>query len=112
MRGDMVDSTRLSESRARWDNSRPRALLRDIFAIATQHPQTLISFDEIRERLCAREQLDRGVRVIPVGDIVGSVNKVHDFTREFLPRNERTRERWLNVDHALNQLETLPPIEV
>ncbi|OGO42703.1 MAG: hypothetical protein A2Z04_01275, partial [Chloroflexi bacterium RBG_16_57_9] len=45
-------------------------------------------------------------------NIVGSVGRYRDFTREFLPRAGANRERWKWLDQAVNRLEDLPPIQV
>ncbi|PJF21097.1 MAG: hypothetical protein CUN56_12830 [Phototrophicales bacterium] len=75
-------------------------------------PVELLSFDEIRERLRLREESYRGLQDIPLDKIVGSVGRYREFTRDFLPKNEKMKERWSRVYAQATSMEGLPPIEV
>lgn len=91
-----------------------RAFIRDILAILTRRESTssLLSFEEIRSHLRTLEERPRGTQLIPIDQIVGSVGRYRDFTREFLPRQGVDRERWKWLDVAINRLQDIPPIEV
>ena len=41
-----------------------------------------------------------GIRVIPVDQIVGSVDRVRDFDPQFRPRSGRSRQRWERIAEA------------
>ena len=56
--------------------------------------------------------IPRGTQIIPLDSVVGSVERYHDFTGEFLPRNEELRARWQRLDQATRRMETIPPIDV
>ncbi len=72
----------------------------------------LLNFDEIRSRLHLHEEHYEGVRDVPLENIVGSVGRYKDFTRSFLPKNSKLRERWSRVYALANSLEGPPPIEL
>jgi hypothetical protein len=91
---------------------RQKAFFQDVIALLTRHSNDLLAFDQVRESLHARQQVDRGTRMIELDKIVGSVGRYRDFTRQFMPRPHVQRERWGRLDRALNAMETIPPIEV
>lgn len=70
-----------------------------------------LPFDEIRAELRAQNPLYEGIRQIPLGDIIGSVGRYNDFTREFLPLTESMQERWVSL-HMLSGAQGWPPIEL
>jgi hypothetical protein len=74
--------------------------------------ETLLSFDQVQELLRDRQEVYRGTHTIPIANIVGSVGRYRDFTRAFLPLGGADRERWKQLDVALNELRNVPPIEV
>ena len=53
-----------------------------------------------------------GVRTVPLANIVGSLGRSGDFDRTFMPQNDRTRTRWINIDRAVHQDIPLPPVEL
>jgi hypothetical protein len=52
------------------------------------------------------------MRTVPIERIVGSVGRYRDFDRVFLPRQDRTKQRWQNVDRAHHEGVDLPAIEL
>lgn len=72
----------------------------------------LLSYDEVRKKIRARETNRRELKEIPLDAIVGSVGRYKDFTRQFLPRIEGDEQRWAKVKTLSEGLEGLPPIEV
>ena len=52
------------------------------------------------------------MQVIPLDQIVGSVDKVRDFDPQFRPRTGRSRQRWERIDEAARRGESFPPIDV
>jgi len=71
----------------------------------------LLSYDEVREKIHARETNQRELKNIPLDAIVGSVGRYADFTRSFFPRQEKDKERWARVRAQAEKSEGLPPIE-
>lgn len=89
-----------------------RAFLRKMLNLITRKENALLPFDAVRERLPMRGQHYLGIRQVPIGQIVGSMGRYHDFDRAFLPLQKRTRERWINIDTAHYQQVELPPVEL
>jgi hypothetical protein len=98
----------------KFGDVRLRAFIKDMLALLTRRraAASLLSYEDIRSQLKAVEERERGTQLIPVDQIVGSVGRYRDFTREFLPRQGANRERWKRLDVAVNRLQDLPPIEV
>lgn len=105
-------TTNLSRSIHRFDRARRRALFEDILAIVSGRSTDLLPFEEVRKRLKGRQGIPRGLKLIPIDQIVGSVGRYRDFSRAFLPRKTADMPRWARLDNALNRLEHIPPIEV
>lgn len=71
----------------------------------------LLSLDEVTKRLGAFEQSYVGIRPIPVAAIVGTVSRVEDFDRDFLPKRSKIQERWRQVEQSFPDSD-FPPISV
>jgi len=78
----------------------------------TRQSTTLVPFDAVRSRLRHAQTIARGVQIIPVDAIVGSVERYRDFTNEFLPLNEELEARWERLNEATMRLANIPPIDV
>jgi|DewCreStandDraft_1066081.scaffolds.fasta_scaffold01677_15 hypothetical protein len=98
----------------KFNDAQLRAFIQDILATLTRRKSasSLLSYEEIRSHLKTLEERPRGTQLIPIDQIVGSVGRYRDFTREFLPRRGANRERWKQLDVAINRLQDIPPIEV
>ena len=99
-------------SRVRADFSRARfkAFLNRVRGMIGGQPATLLSYDEVKEKLHIGGPIYRGVHTVEVGKIAGSLNRYHQFDRAFLPLEDQTANRWQNVDRAFYQDISLPPI--
>ena len=94
---------RRARSRAGWNTLR-RWLRR--------RPVALLSLKDVRTRLQVQGQRDLGLQVVPLDRIVGSEGRATDFDRDFLPRSDRLRERWLRIGRARYRAEHLPPVQL
>src|SRR5215207_4510949 len=99
---------------ADFTRARRRARLRALVArIRREHTSNrLLSFDDVRRELVANNRLQRGMRVVEVEAIVGSVGRWRDFDRSFLPARASGGERWKRIDRAFQRGEYLPPVEL
>lgn len=97
---------------SRFEEARRQALFEDLISLLTHRDRYPLAYEEIRRELRDYSEIDRGIQMIPLHKIVGSVGRYRDFTRTFLPRRSQVRERWKRLDAALNRLEIWPPIEV
>ena len=99
-------------SRVRSDFSRARfkAFLNGVWATLSGQPNRLLSYDEIKEKLHIGGPIYRGVQTERVEQIAGSLNRYHQFDREFLPTQDDTSSRWMSVNRAFYQDVSLPPV--
>jgi hypothetical protein len=71
-----------------------------------------LSFQEVVDALGLVGEVALGIRVIPVDQIVGSVDRVREFDPKFRPRSGLSRRRFERIDEAARRGEPLPPIDV
>lgn len=56
-------------------------------------------FEEVRGKLRLDSHTYRGLKEVPLDQIVGSVARYHDFSRAFRPCHESQRQRWQSAMH-------------
>lgn len=94
-----------------FKRARSRAALQQALSRLGGKRNELLRFDQVRKMLGEVSQFPRGLQVIPLDAIVGSVGRYEDFTRKFMPRQESQGGRWASVRMAFESI-GLPPIEV
>jgi len=72
----------------------------------------MLSLEEVRSRIRPRGQRWLGFQSIPLQRIIGSEGRYADFDRAFLPRSDKLRHRWTNIDRAIEHSVELPPVEL
>lgn len=93
-----------------------RQLARDLFSgvlsVARRQPALLIPFDWVKEQIGLKGRWYRGVQVVGIDRIVGSLNRYRDFDRAFLPRRAtlERNERIGRLRAALERGEEFPPV--
>ena len=99
---------------ADFTRARRRARLRAVVArIRREHTSNrLLSFDDVRRELVANNRLQRGMRVVEVEEIVGSVGRWDEFDRSFLPARASVGHKWKRIDRAFHCTEDLPPVKL
>src|SRR5512140_3377883 len=107
---DSRNDNLLSRARADFSHARFKAFMNNVWAVLARQPNTLLSFDAIKEKLRVGGPIYGGVKTVPVEQIVGSLNRYQDFDRVFLPTQSETAERWQRVDQAFYQDISLPPV--
>lgn len=90
--------------------ARSRNFLREIWTLLANQRNSLLSYDEVKEKLKLGGPICRGVRTVEIARIVGSVNRYRDFDRAFLPAHNRTADRWQRIDRAFYEDVGLPPV--
>jgi hypothetical protein len=90
--------------------ARTRAFFNELLSLFSGTSNTLLPYDEVKEKLHIGGPIYRGVRTVEVGKIVGSVNRYRDFDRTFLPARNRLVTRWTQVDRAFYKDIGLPPV--
>lgn len=91
--------------------ARRKAAVEQVLANLKGESIALLSFGEVSEELKATAVDELGMQEIPLDAIVGSVGRVQDFTRSFLPKSDDDRERWLGVQAHVRR-HGLEPIKV
>ncbi len=100
-----------SQARADFTRARRKAFFKQIFGIISgQRAPTLLSYDEVKEKLHIGGPIYRGIKTIRVDQIAGSLNRYQEFDRAFLPRDDQLSNRWQRVNRAFYQDINLPPV--
>jgi hypothetical protein len=99
-----------SRVRADYERARFKAFLNRVWSTISGQPTQLLSYDDVKEKLRIGGPIYRGVKTIRVDQIIGSLNRYHEFDRAFLPTQNETSSRWQSVDRAFYQDVNLPPI--
>ena len=60
----------------------------------------ILPFEEVVDALGRTGQVDRGLQVVPLDAIVGTVDRAVDFDRGFRPTSARLRSRWERIAAA------------
>lgn len=87
-----------------------KALFNEIQHFLNPEEATLISFSDIKKMLRPKNEIYKGMQVIPVEKIVGSEGRYHDFDNRFFPKSMHLKTRWEHIDMAHIQDINLPPI--
>ncbi len=96
--------------RSDFGRARRKAFLNRVRSIVSGRPTTLLSYDDVKSALHIGGPIYRGVQTVRVDQIVGSLNRYHQFDRAFLPVEDRIGTRWQSVDRAFYQEISLPPV--
>jgi len=96
-----------------FHRQRQLAALESLLSRLTGKSNELLSFGDVARRLHISGGSDLGLQDIPLDAIVGSVGRYEDFTRRFLPRQNRDLTRWARVKGLVaSNPHGLPPIDV
>lgn len=100
------------DSRVRSDFSRVRfkSFINQVFSVLSGQRNNLLSYDDIKEKLRIGGPIYRGVKTVRTNQIVGSLNRYHEFDRAFLPKEDQLANRWQKVDRAFYEDIHLPPV--
>jgi hypothetical protein len=99
-----------AQVRADFARARFKAFLNRLRNILARQPGTLLSYDEVKEKLRIGGPIYRGIRTVELEKIVGSLNRYQQFDRAFLPLKDHVAGRWQNIDRAFYQDIDLPPV--
>lgn len=80
----------------------------------TRHPEEdkVKSFREIQQQEQAYDNRKVGIRTIPLGKIVGSVGRYHDFDSRFHLKVNLPAERFLHIREAMQRGKQMPPVQL
>ena len=110
-------STGFPGSDAQNDFSRARRaqLLAEIGRRLRREPDDvglILPYEEVVEALGRTGQHDLGLQVVPVEQIVGTVDRAVEFDRGFRPTSPRLRTRWERIAAAQRRGESMPPVSL
>lgn len=100
----------VEQARSDFQRARFKAFLNRAWGAISGQRTTLLSYDEIKEKLHIGGPLYRGVKTVRVDQIAGSLNRYHEFDRVFLPASDTLAERWQRVNRAFYEEVSLPPV--
>lgn len=83
-----------------------------VLNLLSPEKQQLLSLYDIKSLVKPKNESYKGMKVVPIKDIVGSEGRYRDFNKAFLPRKEHLRNRWVSVDKAHITDIILPPIKL
>ncbi len=101
-----------SQAEDDYGRVRRRAWFRDMLSTLAGRPNQLLSYDAVRQSLKLGGPIYRGVKTVPVSQIVGSVDRYRDFDDVFLPKQDNTANRWKSVARAFYNEIDLPPVRL
>jgi hypothetical protein len=110
-------STGMSGVDAQHDflRARRRATISKLIARLRGEPDdvgVVLPYEEVIEALGFVSKRSVGVRVVPLDQIVGSVDRGRDFDRLFRPTSARSRGRWEQIAAAARRGEAFPPVDL
>jgi hypothetical protein len=110
-------STGLSGVDAQHDfmRARRRATIAKLVARLRGEPDdvgVVMPYEEVIEALGFVSERSAGLQVVPLDQIVGSVDRGRDFDRRFRPTSGRSRGRWEQIAAAARRGEAFPPIDL
>ncbi len=108
----MAQSLISSQTDEDFNKARNKALINEIQHLLNPEEATLISFTDIKKMLRPKNEVYKGMQVVPIKLIVGSEGRYKDFDNHFFPKSNFLKARWERVDSAVLQSITLPPISL
>lgn len=102
------------QSEAEFNRAVKRGVWNNFYRSITRQQTFLRSFDEATKGVCLGRPINQGVQDIPLEKIAGSVERVHDFTPQFLPRlgHGNERERWRGIYTLAVSGKGFPPVKL
>lgn len=104
-----------SDAQNDFTRARRARLLADIARRLRREPDDvglILPFEEVVEALGRTGQVDRGLQVVRLDAVVGTVDRAADFDRGFRPTSARLRSRWERIAAAQRRGESLPPVSL
>lgn len=110
----MEDANTYRQALGDFRRARSKAAMQRFWAGIQGRSIDLLPYDEISTKLRAVSQTDRGVKQVPLKDIIGSVNRIQDFDRNFLPLRDDDMDRWAKVKTAMTSPlgKGVPPVSL
>lgn len=98
------------KTQADFQRARFKAFMHRVWDSLSGQRTTLLSYDDIKEKLHIGGPIYRGVQTVRVDHIAGSLNRYHEFDRVFMPASSALSTRWQSVNRAFYEDVSLPPV--
>ncbi len=108
----MAETFLSSQTDEDFSKARNKALINELQHILSPEEATLISFNDVKSLLKPKNEVYKGMQVIPINLIVGSEGRYKDFDNHFFPKSSFLRKRWEHIDLAHLTDVPLPAISV
>jgi hypothetical protein len=95
-----------------FDGQVRRARWLDHWRRLTGERRSLVRLDDVAPRSSKHVKRLPEIAHVSLRQIVGSVGRSGDFTREFLPRERVDGHRWTSIERAINKGIALPLVEL
>lgn len=95
-----------------FELARTRSVWNRVTHKMTSKPLQLKELQREQADLYQLPRAEHGVQFVPVEKIVGSLSRSRDFDREFMPLNDRSRDRWVSIDRLYHETDSLPPVKL
>ena len=103
------------DAQSDFSRARRRQVLSRLSARLRREPDDvglILPFDEVVAALGHAGEKRRGLQVLRLDSVVGTVDRSREFDRRFRPTSPRLRRRWEQIAKAMRRGESLPPISV
>ena len=81
------------QAKSDFQKARFKAFTNRVWGAFSGQRATLLSYDEIKEKLHIGGPIYRGIKTVRVDQIAGSLNRYDEFDRVFLPASDTLAER-------------------
>ena len=72
----------------------------------------ILPFDDVVAALGRVQERDLGLQVVPLDQIVGTVDRPGGFDRHFRPTTPQVRARWESIAEAMRRGRAMPPVDL
>lgn len=102
----------LSQTSDDFNKWHTKALINELQHLLNPDEAALVSFTDIKKLLKPKNEVYKGMEVVPINLIVGSEGRYRDFDNHFFPKSNFLKNRWERVDLAYYQGINLPAISL
>jgi hypothetical protein len=93
-------------------DARTQAFVVGLLDLIRRQPRDLLAFEDVRVCLNVRGQRALGIQIVALANIIGSEGRHRDFDRRFLPRSDRSAQRWSSIQRAMVEGKGLPAVDL
>jgi len=112
MSTDLSYSLSYQQGLAKFQSLQQRVFWQEKLSQLTGRKSELLNFEDIRSRLNLRAEHHKGIRDVPLANIIGSVGRHQDFTATFLPKSRTQGQRWSRIYALAHSQQGLPPVDL